>query len=250
MVEIEPRFVERIWGSTDLSPWFEAGGRKIGEVWFPGEELLIKFLFTTENLSVQVHPDDAYAKRVENSRGKTEMWRVLRAEPGAKIALGFRQAVDREDARKAAMDGSIMKMLDWREVRPGDTFLIPAGTVHALGAGLMIAEIQQNSDITYRLFDYGRGRELHIEKSLDVADLDPYQERPTRCEYFETEEVEAGRLADPRGSEDYLIGLESGRVWRLTHAAASPERSLHTWAPSNEKAPDAIAPGAFSSRSV
>lgn len=230
MVEIEPRFVERVWGSTDLSPWFQADGKKIGEVWFPGNELLIKFLFTTENLSVQVHPDDDYAARVENSRGKTEMWRVLRAEPGAKLALGFREEVDRDKARKAAADGSIMGMLDWREAHPGDSFLIPAGTVHAIGAGLVIAEIQQNSDITYRLFDYNRGRELHLERGFDVAQRGPWLP-PARSEYFATAELERGRVADPRGAEDYLVGLDSGRVWRLDYAAPAPEHALHAWVP-------------------
>lgn len=231
MIEIPPRFVERVWGSADLSPWFAGDGRKIGEVWFEGEELLIKFLFTEENLSVQVHPPEEYARRVENSAGKTEMWHVLRAAPGARIALGFREEISADRLRAAAEDGSILELLGWREVSAGETYFVPAGTVHALGAGLAVAEIQQRSGVTYRLYDYGRGRELHLERALEVAARGPWQARPAVCEYFAAEEIERGRVADPRGREDYLTGLESGRVWRLTHAAAAPERCLHAWVP-------------------
>lgn len=236
MRELTPRFVERVWGSADLSPWYPApppssGGLPYGEVWFEGESLLIKFLFPQEKLSVQVHPGDAYAREHEGSNGKTEMWRVVRAEPGASIALGFRERVEREAARAAALDGSIMEMLDWREVRAGDSFLIPAGTVHAMGGGMVVAEIQQMSDVTYRLFDYGRGRELHIERGFDVAELGPYVAGETRCAYFETVEVGARELVEPWSGEDYLIGLETGRVWRLEGTAQAEEAALHTWAP-------------------
>ncbi|MBN8734597.1 MAG: class I mannose-6-phosphate isomerase [Acidobacteria bacterium] len=234
MRELTPRFVERVWGSADLSPWYPApppssGGLPYGEVWFEGESLLIKFLFPQEKLSVQVHPGDAYAREHEASNGKTEMWRVVRAEPGASIALGFREPVEREAARAAALDGSIMEMLDWREVRAGDSYLIPAGTVHAMGGGMVVAEIQQMSDVTYRLFDYGRGRELHVERGFDVAELGPYRAGEMRCAYFETVEVGARELVEPRSGEDYLIGLETGRVWRLEGTAQAGESSLHTW---------------------
>jgi len=236
MRELTPGFVERVWGSADLSPWFptpppSSGGLPYGEVWFEGERLLIKFLFPQEKLSVQVHPGDAYAREHEASNGKTEMWRVVRAEPGASIALGFREPVEREAARAAALDGSIMEMLDWREVRAGDSFLIPAGTVHAMGGGMVVAEIQQVSDVTYRLFDYGRGRELHIERGFEVAELVPYVARETRCAYFETVEVGPRELVEPRAAEDYLIGLESGRVWRLERTVQAGEAALHTWVP-------------------
>lgn len=236
MRELTPRFVERVWGSADLSPWYPApppssGGLPYGEVWFEGERLLIKFLFPREKLSVQVHPGDAYAREHEASNGKTEMWRVVRAEPGASIALGFREPVEREAARAAALDGSIMEMLDWREVRAGDSYMIPAGTVHAMGGGMVVAEIQQMSDVTYRLFDYGRGRELHIDRGFDVAELGPYVARETRCAYFETVEVGPRELVEPRGGEDYLIGLESGRVWRLERTVQAEEAALHTWVP-------------------
>lgn len=175
ILALEPVFVERVWGTRDLNPFFGPPARPIGEVWFHAGAILVKFLFTTQPLSVQVHPDDAYARAHESgSTGKTEMWHILRTEPHAQIAIGFRRPIGRDVARQAALDGSIVQLLDWREVHPGDTFLTPAGTVHALGAGLVVCEIQQPSDVTYRLFDYGRGRELHLDKGLAVADLGPY----------------------------------------------------------------------------
>lgn len=172
---IEPRFVERLWGSCDLSPFFGSRERPVGEVWFDAGAFLIKFLFTTQPLSVQVHPDDCFARDHESgSPGKTELWHVLRAEPSARIAVGFREVVGRETARQAALDGSIENLLSWWDARAGDTFFTPARTVHALGAGLLVCEIQQPSDVTYRLYDYGRGRDLHLDKGFAVADLGPH----------------------------------------------------------------------------
>ncbi len=198
---IEPRFVERVWGSFQLAPWFPNPAAKIGEVWFPAGRLLIKFLFTTEALSVQVHPDDDYARRHHSSAGKTEMWYVLAAQPGARIAAGFAQPVTREQVRGAALDGSIEELLGWHAARAGDTYLTRAGVVHALGAGLVVCEIQQTSDITYRLYDYARqpARELHLDQGLKVAELGPHPGATTplplsgggarlaACEYFVTE---------------------------------------------------------------
>jgi len=236
MTPLTPKFVERVWGSASLAPWFPSpppspGGLPYGEVWFEGESLLIKFLFPTQKLSVQVHPPDAYAKAHEGSNGKTEMWHIVRAEPGAKIALGFRETIGPDAARAAALDGSIMELLDWRVVHAGESFLIPAGTVHAMGAGLVVAEVQQVSDVTYRLFDYGRGRPLHIDKGFDVAELKPYQPREMRCAYFETQTIEPGRLVEPRSNEDYLIGLATGHVHRIDRTVQAIEESLHTWVP-------------------
>jgi mannose-6-phosphate isomerase len=177
------RFLEKIWGSERLQPWFpNAGSKKIGEVWFEGPgslelPLLVKFLFTSEKLSVQVHPDDAYAGLHHASRGKTEMWHVLAAEPGARIAAGFRKPLTAEHLRAAAQTGEIEELLAWHAAVPGDTFFIPAGTVHAIGGGLVLCEIQQRSDVTYRLYDYGRPRELHIEHSLAVARREPHSAR-------------------------------------------------------------------------
>jgi mannose-6-phosphate isomerase len=156
--------------------------------------LLIKFLFTTDNLSVQVHPNDEQAQRTGKPRGKTEMWHILRAEPGARIALGLKRPVTAEELRQSALDGSIVELLNWIPVQAGQTFFTPAGTIHAIGAGIALCEIQQYSDITYRLYDWGRGRELHLDAGVDVSLLEPAGEAavsfPVRCPYFLTECLE------------------------------------------------------------
>ncbi len=231
MRKLEPSFHERIWGVTDLAPWFpnefpnefldapvKPGSPPIGEVWFETSEvpLLVKFLFTRENLSVQVHPDDDYARLHHNSPGKTEMWHMLAAEPGAKIAAGFREPVTRERLREAALTGEVEQLLQWHPAARGDTFLIPAGTVHAIGAGLTICEIQQLSDITYRLYDYGRGRELHLDHALAVSHLWPHQARcepPVSCGHFVTESA-TGPVALPatRGPALLIVIGGSGQV--------------------------------------
>jgi len=201
LTRLTPRFVPKVWGSTHLMPWYPDAAEKIGEVWFesnPKPPLLIKFLFTTEALSVQVHPE-----------GKTEMWHILAAEPGAKIAAGFREPITAERLRESALSGEIEKLLEWHDARPGDTFFIPVGTVHAIGAGLTLCEIQQHSDTTYRLFDYGRPRELHLDEGTRVSHLGPHAARQNArdrvlvsCPFFTTEKirldgqtrVEAGRM--------------------------------------------------------
>ncbi len=169
--------VEKPWGQDSLPPPFTAPeGKRIGEIWFepPPElpELLVKYLFTSEALSVQVHPSDEQAPA--GSRGKEECWLVLTAEPGAKLAVGFRKEVSPELMREAALDGSIEQLLEWHAVRPGDFIYLSAGTVHAIGAGLSLIEVQQNSDITYRLYDYGRPRELHLDAGIAVANGGPH----------------------------------------------------------------------------
>jgi mannose-6-phosphate isomerase len=166
---IEGRALEKVWGTRQTEPWYPAGDRQIGEVWFTAPEeprLLVKFLFTSGKLSVQVHPPDG-----GEQPGKTEMWHVLRADPGASVALGFVRPISSERVRAAAVSGGIESLLLWHTAQPGDSFFVPAGTVHAIGAGLALCEIQQNSDVTYRLYDYGRPRELHLNEALDVADL-------------------------------------------------------------------------------
>jgi mannose-6-phosphate isomerase len=182
MTRLTPVLKEKIWGSTRLEPLFPNPSTKIGEVWFEGVDnlpLLVKFLFTTEKLSVQVHPDDAYARQHHDCLGKTEMWHVLRAEPGSQIAAGFRETITPERLREASLSGEIEDLLQWYDAAPGDTFYIPAGTVHAIGAGLTLCEIQQHSDVTYRLYDYGRPRELHLDQAAAVSHLGPHQ---ARCE--------------------------------------------------------------------
>lgn len=169
--------VEKVWGMDQLpAPFSNPAERRIGEIWFepPPEmdQLLVKYLFTSEKLSVQVHPSDADAP--QGSRGKDECWLVLDAQRGASLAIGFRQDISAEAIRAAALDGSIEDLLVWHPAKAGDFFYLPAGTVHAIGPGLSLMEIQQNSDITYRLFDYGRPRELHLDHGLKVACGGPY----------------------------------------------------------------------------
>lgn len=167
------------WGVADLRPFSYAGldGETIGEIWFersdpnaPNPSLLFKLLFTNQPLSIQVHPDDAYAHAADLPNGKTEAWHVLRADPGAKVGLGLRERLTPQQLRSAIDDGSIANLIDWRAVFPGDTIFVPAGTIHAIGAGLVVAEIQQRSDATFRIFDFGRGRELQIDDAIAVAD--------------------------------------------------------------------------------
>ncbi len=234
-----PVFKEKVWGSTHLEPLFPNSQHKIGEVWFEGVDdlpLLIKFLFTTEKLSVQVHPADDYARRHHNSRGKTEMWHILRAEPGAQIAAGFRETITPQRLRDASLSGEIENLLQWFDAAPGDTFFIPAGTVHAIGAGLTLCEIQQHSDVTYRLYDYGRPRELHLDQALDVINLGPYEARRRpqgnillSCPYFTTSKLciaDSTQHISPPNASELLVILDgsatlagqptaAGDVWYL-----------------------------------
>jgi mannose-6-phosphate isomerase len=174
------RMVAKPWGKAKLpAPFTAPPGEVIGEVWFePPPELsalLVKYIFTSEALSVQVHPSDAQTLAAGLGRqGKEECWLVIAAEPGARLAIGFREPVDAATMRTAALDGSIEDLLEWHAVAPGDFFYIPANTVHAIGAGVSLVEVQQNSDITYRLYDYGRPRELHLDEGMAVARGEPY----------------------------------------------------------------------------
>lgn len=142
-------------------------GKSISKDRFP---LLIKLLNTSDKLSVQVHPNDEYAKEKENELGKTEVWYVVDAEAGAKLIVGT-NGCTKEQFRDAIANGNPEEYMNIIEVKKGDTYLIKSGLVHSIGGGLLIAEIQQNSDTTYRVYDYNRGRELHIEKALDVIDF-------------------------------------------------------------------------------
>ena len=174
--------VEKPWGRTELPAVFgSTGGRRIGEIWFEGEDkpdlpLLVKYIFTSEKLSIQVHPDDAQARARGLAQGKSECWYILDAEPGATLGLGLRDAVDADGLRAAALNGRIEEMIDWKPVEAGDFFFVPAGTVHAIGAGISLLEFQQNADVTYRLYDYGRPRELHLDDGIAVAKPEPYSE--------------------------------------------------------------------------
>lgn len=148
---------------------------------FPSFPMMVKLIDAKKDLSVQVHPSDGYALARGLGQGKTEMWYVADADPGACLYVGLREKTDAETLKAAAADGTLVSLLNRFEVRPGDAYLIPAGTVHAIGAGCLICEIQQNSNITYRLYDYGRlgadgkPRQLHTEQALEVADTEPYR---------------------------------------------------------------------------
>ncbi len=259
-IEIAPVFHEKVWGSPETGPWFDSHGAKTGEVWFqtdPPLSLLPKFLFTTERLSVQVHPNDEQAHARGLANGKTEMWHVMRAEAGATLGLGFKRELTVDEARQAALDGSIVELMNWAPVRAGETYFVPAGTVHAIGAGLVVCEIQQNSDTTYRLFDYGRPRELHLDDGLAVSDLAPYTWREesapgtgvwrsvVRCPYFETSVGQIHEAVTEPGPEaDYQLYLllsgegtlggkayRAGQCWLARRGEAPfeirPEKTTH-----------------------
>ena len=184
MLKIESELHTPVWGTED---WFKLDR--------PFEHLLFKVIDAREKLSVQVHPGDAYARVHENSLGKTEAWYILEAEEGAKLVYGFKEGVSKEDFRDAIENETVEELLNFVSVRPGDMFFIPAGVVHALGGGIKLAELQQNSNLTYRVWDYGRkpAREMHVEKALDVVLIDSDQlsavsNRSMTCEYFSIEE--------------------------------------------------------------
>jgi mannose-6-phosphate isomerase len=204
-IRLTTKRVEKPWGRHTLWPGFDdaaPGGEAVGEVWFevPGEkdgtdggpELLIKYLFTSDRLSVQVHPDDKDAQARGYPRGKDEAWVVLDAEPHASIAIGTLSVMTKDELRQAALDGSIQERLDWKAVKKDDSYYTPAGTVHAIGPGLTLIEVQQNVDLTYRLYDYGSARELHLDDGVAVSNPVPY------VAPYKAHEIEPGRaiLAD------------------------------------------------------
>ena len=204
---IAPRFVGRVWGYQDLRPWYDrvaAADEPIGEAWLSGDEnmvatgphagkslgglfleapeallglaapapqspLLIKVIFARGKLSVQVHPDDKLAQKYGQPRGKSECWLALAAEPGAQVACGLMAGVTLEKIREEIQTGTLESSLNMLPVAAGDVIYVDAGTVHAIWPGSILLETQQNCDLTYRMYDYGRGRELHIEKALEAT---------------------------------------------------------------------------------
>lgn len=228
---IIPKLCERIWGGNRLAA---QGGEPIGESWalsfvpgcestvdgepigavIPREEwgenarrferfpVLTKLIDAGEKLSVQVHPTDEYARAHEGEWGKSEMWYVVSAESGAGVYLGPSREITREALRSHAEDGDLERLLRFVPVREGDVIFIPAGTIHSICGGVLIFEVQQNSDLTYRLYDYmrrdgsGRMRELHLGQALEVANLNPYEAPPRvklseetigACDYFKVQ---------------------------------------------------------------
>ena len=176
------RVVSKPWGSTDLLPWsdIQPDGVAIGELWFqrrdvkaPDPALLLKLLFTKEPLSIQVHPNDTFAHSIGLVNGKTEAWYILSAMPEAKVAVGLKRQITTPQLRASIEDGSIAHLIQWRAVRKDDVIFVPAGTIHAIGPGLVLAEIQQRSDTTFRLFDHGRQREIHVDNAVAAAKAGP-----------------------------------------------------------------------------
>jgi mannose-6-phosphate isomerase len=189
-MELQRHFVEKPWGRNRIPAAFAApSSMRVGEIWFeePGGAplpILVKWLFTSEKLSVQVHPSDAEAQARGLPSGKEECWYIVDAAPGAVLGLGTKQPLDAVSLRQASLSGEIEVLMDWRPVQPGDYFYVPAGTVHAIGAGIRLVEVQQPADITYRLYDYGRldkgvARELHLDDGIAVAKAAPYTD--PRC---------------------------------------------------------------------
>lgn len=185
------RVVHKPWGLGDLQPWsnIDGSGDAVGELWFeradkdaPAPALLLKLLFTSEPLSIQVHPDDTFARAMGMPNGKSEAWYILSAQPGAQIGVGLKHQVTPQQLRASIQNGSVAELVHWRAVAKGDVVYIPAGTIHAIGAGIVLAEIQQRSDATFRLFDYGRQRELHENDAVAVAHPCPLRTpcNPTR----------------------------------------------------------------------
>jgi mannose-6-phosphate isomerase len=246
---IEPRYDVRVWGYQDLHPWYDKvaeEGKPLGEVWLTGDAnlvatgshagkrldalfreapeallgpaapspaspLLLKVLFAKEKLSVQVHPDDKMAQKYGEPRGKTECWYALAAEPGAQVALGIKPGVSLEQVEEGIHAGTLEQSLNVLSVSPKDMIFVDAGTVHAIWPGAILLETQQNCDLTYRMYDYGRPRELHIEKSLEATKF----------------ETRAGKIA-PKVLSDriILIDVEYFRVERIPVSATRTSESL------------------------
>jgi mannose-6-phosphate isomerase len=237
---IEPLFVSRVWGYRDLRPWYDygvegTGSEPVGEVWLTGDQctvgsgpyagkklgevfaaapdamlgvgapspqspLLVKVIFAREKLSVQVHPDDRLAQKYGQPRGKTECWYALAADQGAQVAAGLKPGVTPDQVRTGIERGTLEESLNVLPIQRGDMVFVDAGTVHAIWPGSILLETQQNSDITYRMYDYGRPRELHVDKSLEAMRFD----------------TRAG-LVPPRIEKDrtILIDVEYFRVDRI-----------------------------------
>lgn len=177
-MKLQRRYIEKPWGRTELPPIFEAPKHKrIGEISFTNGgdlPLLAKYIFTSERLSVQVHPDDDQARARGLARGKSECWYILEAGPGSELGLGLKREMSADALRRAALDGSVVDLMEWHRVRAGDFYFVPAGTIHAIGGNLSLFEFQQNLDVTYRLYDYGRPRELHVDDAVAIARRGPY----------------------------------------------------------------------------
>ena len=265
MLKLIPALKDYVWGGNRLKTLYgREGGDKVAESWevsvhpdgpsgiagggtlaeylaarpeaagAPGGlPVLIKYIDAAQNLSVQVHPDDAFARREEGDNGKTEMWYVIGAEEGAGIYCGFRKDTDKDAFLAKVQDGSVQELLNFIPVKAGDCFLIEAGTVHAIGAGCLICEVQQSSNVTYRVYDYGRlvngkPRQLHLDKAMRVINFSAFRDRTgsgkkepagegcalrhlTQCRYFRCRELTlGGTFAEQNGGSFTAIDFLSG----------------------------------------
>lgn len=223
LIKLQQYRVSKPWGRTDVPPAFGSveSGEPLGEIWFQREgvddPLLVKYLFTSERLSVQVHPDDNAAREAGLARGKDEAWIVLDAEPDAEIGIGMTESLSPEQLRASALDGSIEDLIDWRSAQAGDVYYSPAGVVHAIGPGLTLVEVQQNADVTYRLYDYGRPRELHLDAGIAAADSG-----------LEIEKSVEQRIDDRRSVVVAGPKLLVER-WRAGSGSIVAEKSAPTW---------------------
>lgn len=253
-IRIAPEFKHRIWGTRELAPFFgEAPGSEvIGEVWLTGEEckiangplagrtlgdaarefgrdlvgdtapqpdrfpLLMKFLYPREKLSVQVHPDDEIARKSGLPCGKTECWYVVDAKPGAQVGLGLKPGTTKSDFERSIREVRAEELLNWIDVEKGDMIYVDAGTVHAIGPGSVLLETQQNSDTTYRLYDYGRPRELHIEQGMAAM----------------KEKTSAGKVAS-KARDGGWWELVSSRCFRVETLPLRDGRAVPHTAPEN-----------------
>ncbi len=224
--------VDKPWGRMDLRPWsgLQHDGAAIGELWFERAnsgarrpDLLLKLIFANEALSIQVHPDDNLAWSLGQPNGKTEAWYIVSATPGAQVALGLKRRISTAQLRSAIDDGSIADLARWCVVTDGTVVFVPAGTIHAIGAGLIIAEIQQRSDTTFRLYDFDRNRGLDIESALAAAFAGPAAQPSApqtgsfvwssliACPHFELDCIDliaAGHSAIHAERETWFLALE------------------------------------------
>ena len=217
MERLTTRLVDKPWGRRGIDPRFGVDpARQIGEIWFERSErpvarapldVMAKYLFTTERLSIQVHPDEATAHARGLPHGKDECWIVLDVEPGAELGIGTHKTMSTEELLDSARTGTIEQHIDWRPARRGQFIYNPAGTVHALGPGLTVLEVQQSADVTYRLFDYGRPRELHLDECREVVVPQPHHHA-------------ADRTIDEQASTVLIDGRFFGVAW--CHGVAPP----------------------------
>lgn len=230
-VSVHPDGPSGIAGGGTLAEYLAARPEAAGAA--GGLPVLIKYIDAAQNLSVQVHPDDAFARREEGDNGKTEMWYVIGAEEGAGIYCGFRKDTDKDAFLSKVQDGSVQELLNFIPVKAGDCFLIEAGTVHAIGAGCLICEVQQSSNVTYRVYDYGRlvngkPRQLHLDKAMRVINFSAFRDRTgsgkkepagegcalrhlTQCRYFRCRELTlGGTFAEQSGGSFTAIDFLSG----------------------------------------